>query len=154
MARLDAQQRPRNRYVQGAPPVGNEMGRGGRHEEHAVGTGLEKGLDNSGLRAAQGYPGRVRQQEADGNGLWMPNQIEAKIKIGRAEAEVELLPDAIALKHGGLLLRQVELACAEPVEESLCLIGDVGREQAQRLGVTKIGAGQADGNVQVRGRLD
>ncbi len=75
-------------------------------------------------------------------------------KSSAPKPKKSFLPDAVALEHGGLLRGEVELAGAEPVEVALGLAGNIGREKAQRLRVTEIGTGQADGDVEMRGRLD
>ena len=98
------------------PQWATQAGRRGGGEDDAVFAGFENRLDVAGVGLAQGDAGRVRKQEANGDGLRLAAQVEAEKEVVRAKAEEEFLPDAIALEHGGLLLGEVELARAEPVE--------------------------------------
>src|SRR5258707_14810396 len=97
--------------------MGEEAGRRRGGEENAVLARFKNRRDLIPVRLLQCDAGRVRKQEANGYGLGLAAQVETEIEIAGAEAKEELLPDAISVENGHLLVREVEHAGAEPVGE-------------------------------------
>src|ERR1700683_251156 len=154
MGGFEAEKLPWHGNNEGTAPLRGQAKRGRCLKKDAVFAFFEDRLDGARADLVQGNPGRVRQQKANGDGFRVSAQVKPQIEPVRAKSEEKLLPDAVALEHRGLLLGQVELARAEPVEVALGLPGNIGSKQAQRLGIAEIGAGQTNGDVEMRRRFD